>query len=62
MRDSKSSNFSEAEDIEIVAVVLTGNTAAFSTLVQHHHERVYNTVYGLISCDCSLAQLLGWHC
>ena len=48
MRDSKSSNFSHIEDIQIVARVLEGNTEAFSVLVQRHHERVYNTVYSFI--------------
>ncbi|MDE2701006.1 MAG: sigma-70 family RNA polymerase sigma factor [Gemmatimonadetes bacterium] len=48
MRDSKSSNFSHIEDIQIVARVLEGNTEAFSLLVQRHHERVYNAVYSLI--------------
>ena len=38
MRDSKSSNFSHIEDIQIVARVLEGNTEAFSVLVQRHHE------------------------
>ncbi len=48
MRDSKSSNFSNIEDLQIVARVLEGNTGAFSALVQRHHERVYRAVYSLI--------------
>ncbi len=48
MRDSKSSNFSNVEDIQIVAQVLEGDTGAFSALVQRHHERVYRTAYSLV--------------
>lgn len=48
MRDSKSSNFSNVEDIQIVAQVLEGNTGAFSALVQRHRERVYRTAYSLV--------------
>ncbi len=48
MRDSKSSNFSHVEDLQIVAQVLGGNTGAFSALVQRHQERVYHTVYSLV--------------
>lgn len=48
MRDSKSSNFSNVEDIQIVAQVLEGNTEAFSALVQRHRERVYHTAYSLV--------------
>ena len=48
MRELKSSNFSNVEDIQIVARVLEGNTGAFSALVQRHHERVYHTVYSLV--------------
>ena len=48
MRDSKSSNFSNVGDIQIVAQVLEGNTEAFSALVQRHRERVYHTAYSLV--------------
>jgi len=48
MRDSKSSNFSDATDVQLVAAVFDGNTAAFSVLVNRHHERVFNTAYGLV--------------
>ncbi len=48
MRDSKSSNFSNVEDIQLVAQVLEGNTGAFSALVQRHRERVYRTAYSLV--------------
>lgn len=48
MRDSKSSNFSNVEDIQIVSQVLEGDTGAFSALVQRHHERVYRTAYSLV--------------
>ncbi|MDP6038361.1 MAG: sigma-70 family RNA polymerase sigma factor [Candidatus Latescibacteria bacterium] len=48
MRDNKSSNFSDTEDLQIVAKVLDGNTGAFSNLVRRHHERVFNTAFGLV--------------
>jgi RNA polymerase sigma-70 factor (ECF subfamily) len=48
MRHTKSSKSSDAEDLQIVAKVLDGDTGAFSDLVRRHHERVYNTVFGLV--------------